>query len=227
MIRKSIFRLDCRCYTDCYSICLCFVKFLSEVELIIAVCVCMCVCVCVCVWCKSRLGIKSESCRWRVNWDKSTWFIHSLWFNSNFNKSISKEKSPSIPSNPAWWSTTRGRTFSILVIVVPLLNHVPLYLTSQTASCQASLSSTICWSLLKFMSTELVILSSHLILCHPLLLWPSVFPSSVCFLMSWLFASGGQSISCFEQFIKNFFILYFNIKISTSMLPLIDILLNM
>ena len=41
---------------------------------------------------------------------------------------------------------------------------------------QASLSSTIYWSLLKFMSIELAMLSNHLILCCPLLLLPSIFP---------------------------------------------------
>ena len=46
-----------------------------------------------------------------------------------------------------------------------------------TAACQTPLSSTISWSLLKFMSTEPVVLSNHLILCHPLLLLPSIFPS--------------------------------------------------
>ena len=46
-----------------------------------------------------------------------------------------------------------------------------------TAAYQAPLRSTISQSLLKFMSIELVMLSNHLILCHPLLLLPSVFPS--------------------------------------------------
>ena len=45
------------------------------------------------------------------------------------------------------------------------------------AAHQASLSFTISWSLLKLMSIELVILSNHLILCCPLFLLPSVFPS--------------------------------------------------
>ena len=52
----------------------------------------------------------------------------------------------------------------------------------------------ISWSLLKFMSIELVVLSNHLILCHPLLLLPSIFPSIRVFSMSQLFAPGGQSI---------------------------------
>ena len=49
--------------------------------------------------------------------------------------------------------------------------------TPQTAAHQASLSFTISWSLLKLMSMESVMLSNHLFLCHPLLFWPSVFPS--------------------------------------------------
>ena len=54
---------------------------------------------------------------------------------------------------------------------------VPLIATPWTAACQVPLSSTISWSLLKFMSIELVIPSNHLMLCCPLLLSPSVFPS--------------------------------------------------
>ena len=46
-----------------------------------------------------------------------------------------------------------------------------------TVACQAPLSSIISQSLLKFMFLELMMLFSHLILCHPLLLLPSIFPS--------------------------------------------------
>ena len=46
-----------------------------------------------------------------------------------------------------------------------------------TAACQASLSFTISWSLLKLMSIKLVMPSNHFILCHPILLLPSIFPS--------------------------------------------------
>ena len=49
--------------------------------------------------------------------------------------------------------------------------------TPYTAAHQASLSFTISRSLLKFMSIESVMSSNHLILCHPLLLLPSIFPS--------------------------------------------------
>ena len=63
-----------------------------------------------------------------------------------------------------------------------------------TAACQNTLSSAVSQSLLKVMSFESVMLSNHLILCHPLLLLPSIFPSMRIFLMSWLLVSGGQSI---------------------------------
>ena len=46
-----------------------------------------------------------------------------------------------------------------------------------TAACQASLSFTNSWSLLRLMSIESVMPSNHLILCHPLLVLPSIFPS--------------------------------------------------
>ena len=59
---------------------------------------------------------------------------------------------------------------------------------------QASLSITNSWSLLKLMSIESVMPSSHLILCHPFLLLPPIPPSIRDFPMSQLFASGGQSI---------------------------------
>ena len=53
--------------------------------------------------------------------------------------------------------------------------------TPWIAACQASLSVINSWSLLKFMSIESVMPSNHLILCHPLLLPPSVFPSITVF----------------------------------------------
>ena len=63
------------------------------------------------------------------------------------------------------------------VVVVKSLSCVQFFVTRWTATHQAPLSSTISWSLLKFKSIESVILSNHLILCHPLLL-PSIFPSN-------------------------------------------------
>ena len=63
------------------------------------------------------------------------------------------------------------------IVVVQSLSCVPLFETPWTAACQASLSFANSWSLLKLMSIELVMPSNHLILCRPLLLLPSVFPS--------------------------------------------------
>ena len=63
-----------------------------------------------------------------------------------------------------------------IVVVVQLLSHVQLVVTPWTAACQAPLSFTVSWNLLKFMSIESVMPSNHLILC-PLLLLSSVFPS--------------------------------------------------
>ena len=60
---------------------------------------------------------------------------------------------------------------------VQLLSLVQLFVTPWTAVCQASLSITKSWSLLKLISIELVMPSNHLILCHLLLLLPSIFPS--------------------------------------------------
>ena len=60
---------------------------------------------------------------------------------------------------------------------VQLLSHVRLYVTPWTAAYQASLSITNSQSLLKLMSIEPVMPSNHLILCCPLLLPPSIFPS--------------------------------------------------
>ena len=60
---------------------------------------------------------------------------------------------------------------------VQLLSHLQHFANPWTVACQASLSITSCQSLLKLMPVELVIPSNHLILYHPLLLPPSVFPS--------------------------------------------------
>ena len=77
-------------------------------------------------------------------------------------------------------------------IVLQLLSHVQLFVTPWTAACQTPPSSTISWSLLKFMSIVSVRLPNHLILCRPLFLLP--FLASESFPVSWLFASGCQSI---------------------------------
>ena len=94
------------------------------------------------------------------------------------------------------------------MILCPLTSHIHLanfsvqfshsvvsiFATPWTAACQASLSITSSESLLRLMSIELVMPSNHLILCRPLLLLPSIFPTIRVFSVSQFFASGGQSI---------------------------------
>ena len=80
------------------------------------------------------------------------------------------------------WSNVKidfliGRLIKSVVFVVQSLNHVQLFATPWTTAHQAFLPFTISWSLIKFMSIELVILPNHLILCCPFLLLPTVFPS--------------------------------------------------
>ena len=77
-------------------------------------------------------------------------------------------------SNRNWTNGLSSVQFSS----VQSLSHVRLFATPWTAACQASLSITNSCSLLRLMTTELVMPSNHLILCHPLLLPPSIFPSN-------------------------------------------------
>ena len=64
-----------------------------------------------------------------------------------------------------------------VIVVVQSLSHVQLFVTPWTAALQTSLSFTISQNLLKLMSIESVMPSNHLILCHPFILLPSIFPS--------------------------------------------------
>ena len=73
---------------------------------------------------------------------------------------------------------SRTKAFSVSAYSsVQLLSRVKLFVTPWTAACKASLSVANSQSLLKLMSIESVMPSNHLILCHPLLLLPSIFPS--------------------------------------------------
>ena len=86
------------------------------------------------------------------------------------------------------------------IVVVQSLSCVLLFMIPWTAACQASLSFTVSQNLLKLMSIESVMLSNHLILCHPLLLLPSIFPNIRVFFnelvlcIKWLKYSGSSSI---------------------------------
>ena len=97
------------------------------------------------------------------------------------------------------WDWSEKWPFPVLWLLlfssVQLLSRVRLFATPWTTAHQASLSITNSWSLPKLLSIESVMPSSHLILCRPLLLLPSIFPSLLgSFKMSQLFISDGQSI---------------------------------
>ena len=87
--------------------------------------------------------------------------------------------------------------FILLLLPSVQFSHSVMFdsVTPWTAACQASLSITSSWSLLKLMSIELVMSSNHLIPCHPFFSHLQSFPVSGSFQMSQLFESGGQSIS--------------------------------
>ena len=72
---------------------------------------------------------------------------------------------------------TKKSCTSIVVAVVQSLSHVQLFVTPRTTAWQASLSFTSFQSLLKLMCVESVMPFNNLILCWPLLLLPSIFPS--------------------------------------------------
>ena len=104
-------------------------------------------------------------------------------------------KQSKCPSTDEWIKMLWHIYMQMYFAVVQLLSRVRLFVTPRTAACQASLSITISQSLLKLMSIESVMPSNHLILCHPLLLLPSIFPViRVFFPISQLFTSDGQSI---------------------------------
>ena len=95
---------------------------------------------------------------------------------------------------------------SVVVVAYCSVDHcVHLFVSPGTAAHQASLTFTSSWSLLKHMSIVSVMPSNYLTLCHPLLLLPSIFPTSGSFQMSQLFTSGGQNIG---------------VSTSTSVLPM-------
>ena len=82
----------------------------------------------------------------------------------------------------------QGNTLHTLFSSVQSLSHVWLSATPWTAVHQVSLSITSYWSMLKCMSIKLVMPSNHLILCHPLLLLSSIFPS--------IWAFSNESVLC-------------------------------
>ena len=112
------------------------------------------------------------------------WILNSFLLYLMFSKNMGRKQM-------LYWSRnfhnceslTWCHSFSVLLLCswiishVVSVSHVQLFVTPWTAAHQASLSFTISWSVLKLMSIESLMLSNHLILCHPLLLLPSIFPS--------------------------------------------------
>ena len=94
----------------------------------------------------------------------------------------------SVDSGNALWAWS-WITFWTCPVVVQLPSRVFLFVTPWTAARQASLSLTISQSLPKFMSIESVMPSNHLIICHPLLLPNTIFPSIRVFSSEWVLSS--------------------------------------
>ena len=90
------------------------------------------------------------------------------------------------------WTSQVSSVQLISCVQLLLISCVQLFETPWTAACQDSLSITNSWSLLELISIELVMPSNRLILCHPRLFLPSIFPASGSFPVSQFFPSGGQ-----------------------------------
>ena len=126
------------------------------------------------------MAVSTERCQERINW---TWLI-------GCGSSEVRAMALFIHSTEYWLNTccvlgtvrADGGTSSAIdqvtvLVTVQSLSRVQLFGTPWTAARQASLSITTSRSLFKFMSIESVMPSNYLILCHPLLLPPLIFPS--------------------------------------------------
>ena len=94
--------------------------------------------------------------------------------------------------------TSKCIILRISILIVKIVVQLLSYMTPWTVH-QVPLSFTISQSLLKFMSTESVMLSNHLILCLPFSFCLQSFPASGSFPINWLIPSGGQSIGASAQ----------------------------
>ena len=91
-------------------------------------------------------------------------------------KSIDQARAWLVKSMALWLLLPTSSLRKDWAVVVQSLRCVWLFTTPWIAACEASLSYTISWSLLKLMSMLLVTPSNHLVLCYPLLHLPSIFP---------------------------------------------------
>ena len=92
------------------------------------------------------------------------------------------------------WSQWLEHHWTWIVVAVQSPSRVRVFVIPWSTACQASLYFTISQSLLKLISIMSAMSFNHLILCHPLLLLPSIFPASRSFPVTHFFASGDQSI---------------------------------
>ena len=124
----------------------------------VRVCVCVCVCSSACTYRLVHISDLIFSCLSYLIWEE--WYLSSraLW-------KIKKLVFSKIFRRPDQFNSVQS------------LSHVQLFATPWTAARQTSLSITSSWRLLKLMSIKSVMQSNHLILCRPLLLPPSIFPS--------------------------------------------------
>ena len=144
---------------------------------------------CVCFWDTLVFVLKfwlSASLQWLGFWSHLLITLQKLFYlfwcrghtlGRTFTLSILELTDPQILHLTFCWITTRATESRDFVVVVQSLSHVQLFVTPWTAAHQASLSFTVSQSLLKLMSIESVMPYNHLILCYPLLLLPSIFPS--------------------------------------------------
>ena len=119
-------------------------------------------------------GQFAEGQAWPAPWEQ----------NAGFKASVAADGQRSVclyraaqSSSVLWGPFLDSDSKSIRFSSVQLFSCVQHFTTPWTTACQASLSITNSQSLLKLMSIELVMPSNHLILCHPLLFPPSIFPS--------------------------------------------------
>ena len=144
-------------------------------------------------------GVETKPCLF----PSSFFYLQSKSF-MTLEKENNRSSCPETPGrDPPFWGRSRSETKPTLgrdrnppgpSVQFSSLSHVQLFATPWTAASQASLSITNSQSPPKSISIELVMPSSHLILCHPLLLPSSIPPNIRVFQMSQLFPSGGQSI---------------------------------
>ena len=142
---------------------------------------------------KSKSAVRPLKLFRRMVKPAGLWFLKGRW-NKALLEVVDQRKSSLVSLHMNLY--IRGLCLAIsIIVIVQLLSCVQFFVTPQTAAHQASLSVTNSQSLLRLMSIGPTVPSSQFILCHPLLLLPSVFPSNRVFTMSCFFTLGGQSIS--------------------------------